>query len=306
MKTIHDPKELDFRNEYDSQLNVFNEGTPFTGMFKTTHEEITYEKGNAVHVIEYYENGEKRLEEFLKDGAQLKSYSWYADGSVKMDLEFDHQYYLEDGTVLTTGFTFYPNGAVETKCENGIRLEYSKDGILVGESKWVPGEKYHKEYYLNGSLKYLRLPSIKKSFHFTNTYVLVIEVDQSYKRSNIYYDEIRIKSHLRELFFSEGAAYGFSKSGDNLRIQRLVAWLTQKVKDESPQDYFNYNLELCFSQEEQQVQNAFTRLISKFDINHINDFSIPKITNIDQEEVSNLLERLKLELEKKIKPKGEV
>ncbi|MGH1437629.1 MAG: hypothetical protein ACRBG0_24535, partial [Lewinella sp.] len=160
MKIIVNPKELEFRNEYDSQLNVYYQGEPFSGVFKYGYEEIEYRLGQATHVIRYFHNGRKESEEYLENGSNLETYTWYEDGTVRSEFKYDYSFFNKPGIVLKTGFSLFPNGKLESKSEKGISKSFSPSGELVVNAKYTPEEQYYKEYYLNGVLKYLSLPSI--------------------------------------------------------------------------------------------------------------------------------------------------
>lgn len=299
MKIITDPEELDFRNEYDYDLNVYHQGEPFSGVFKQENEETEYKNGDANHIIRYYDNGQKESEEYLEQGAQMKTLTWYQDGAVKSEFKYDYTFYNEPGTVLKTGFSLFPNGQFETKAEKGISRSFSSSGELILETKYTPQEKYHKEYYLNGVLKYLHLPSINKSFHYTDNYLLVIDEDGTYGRSSIYIDEIRVRTRLEQLFFSEGRAFGFSIHADRIRISRLTTWLVKTIQQEKPSLYVELNLKLCFCQEEVQAQFAFDRLVKKLNVEEIKDLKVPKMANVNEEDFSHLRNKLLTEVLKK-------
>jgi len=299
MKLISDPAELDFRNEYDTHLNVYLGGVPFTGILKEKYEQVEYKEGNAIHVIQYYENGQKRFEEILKKRTQSESFSWYEDGSIKSEFKFDHLFYQESGTVLTTGYELYPDGKLASKSENGFRRSFAENGNLILESKSTPEEKYHKEYYLNGVLKFHRLPAIKKSFHYSDKKYLIIDQDENYGRSSIYFNEVIIGTYIHELFFSEGQAFGFSTHADGIRTSRLTSWLVTTVQKDKPEKYLSLNFKLCFCKNKKHADYGFKRFVNKITSEEIEHFRIPEIVGIEFQESTKMLERLKTETNKK-------
>jgi len=298
VKLITNPAELDFRNEYDSHLNVFHNGVPFSGILKENHEQVEYKSGNAVHVIQYYENGQKSFEEILDPNAQSKSFRWFVDGSIQSEYKFDHTFYNEPGTVLTTGYELYPDGKLASKSENGYRRSFAKNGNLILESKSTPQEKYYKEYYLNGVLKFHRLPNIKKSFHYSDKKYLIIDKDENYGRSSIYFNEVPIYTYIHELYFSEGKAFGFSTHADGIRANLLTGWLVNSVQKENPKKYLDLNFKLCFCKDQKYADHGFKRFINKITNQEIENFNIPSIVDIEKNDSREMLKRLKSQIKK--------
>lgn len=299
MIIIKDDNELEFRNEYDSQLDVYYKGEPFSGVFKDKNEEIEYRAGNAVHVVTRFDNGQKSLEEFLNNGFQLETQSWFEDGKIRSHFKSDYSYFRENGINFTEGYSLYENGKLESESKKGVRKYFSICGKLVAKSKWTHQEKYSKEYYLNGVLKYFNMPTIYKSFHFTDDYKLIIDEDLSYGRSNAYYDRISIMSNISNLFYSESKGFNFFSISDEIRINRLTAWLEAEILKEDPIEYINLNLKLCYCKDKNQAELAYNRLVKKINNKEIMYLKPFQISNIENFEFQNSMNRIKNELRKR-------
>ncbi|VXB49992.1 hypothetical protein FLAVO9AF_170133 [Flavobacterium sp. 9AF] len=299
MIIITDDNDLEFKNEYDSHLDVYYNGEPFSGIFKDQNEEIEYKTGNAVHIVTRFDNGQKSLEEFRINGFQLETQSWFEDGRIRSNFKSDYSYFKETGINFTEGFSLYENGELESESKKGIKKNFSICGKLVAKSKWTHQEKYFKEYYLNGVLKYFNMPNIKKSFHFTDEYKLIIDEDLSYGRSNTYYDSLFIKSDISNLFYSESKEFKFFNSSDKIRISRLTAWLEGEILKEDPIEYINLNLELCYCKDKNEAELAYNRLLKKINDKEIMFLKPFQISNIQNFEFQNSIDRIKKELYKR-------
>lgn len=128
---------------------------------------------------------------------------------------------------------------------------------------------------------------------------MIIDQDETYGRSSIYFNELVISNYIHQLYFSEGKEFGFSKHGDEIRINRLTTWLVNTVQNESPTKYLNLNFKLCFCKDEIQANYAFKRLVSKCEKNEIEKFRIPEVVDIEYSLAKQMHEKLRKEIDKK-------
>lgn len=292
MITLSNRNDLDFRNEYDSEQSVYYNEHPFTGVLKIDREEIKYINGMVSHIIRYHRNGQKWSEEYWKEGALLESYSWFENGKVESEWKNDHHFFNEPGTVLRTGYRFYPGGTVQSEAANGTTITYAPSGEIVGETRWTPNEKYFKEFYLDGHLKYQNEIASYLSKHYLRSGEIIIEESSIPGKIETRYIEPLIEKNIRVLFQKEGEQFGFESIADNIRVNKLNQWLTSEVKSNNPEKYVRFNFILCFCENKEAAHNAFTRL-TKLDATQELLNTLTKPEDVSSNDAQAMIDKIK-------------
>lgn len=115
--SLSDPN-IEYKNDYDTFVDVYYKGEPFSGILKGALTTIHYKNGNAHGNYTAY----------------------YKEGGIQT------QQTLENGTVVFSQ-RFYKNGQLKAKLANGLLQRWHSDGVLI--------QKGNEHYFKNGALRML-------------------------------------------------------------------------------------------------------------------------------------------------------
>jgi len=218
MKTTFDDPNIECKNEYDSLVDVYFKGKPFTGTIVDGLETINYKEGkvHGQYTIHF-------------DSGQLRSDEVYENGEI------------------VSSITYYENGQKETELLNNSYYKWTQDGTLIQKDK--------EHYFENGKLRILRGKE-KDSFafkYFTPNGDLIytqrkdVWVDNHYERVIDYNHDLMFEWHFELLNKI------ITDDSENQRVHHIWMWYWE-VFEQDQEKYFEVVNKLLVHPSEEVVK----------------------------------------------------